>query len=64
MANTKALEDMLDPTPNQLQFIGVIEKNLNITFHGETRRDAAKFISKNYAILKRKRSELRRMWQQ
>ena len=50
------------PTEKQLQFISVIEDKLNIQFNGETRKDAAIFIQKNYSVIKKKRDMLRHMW--
>ncbi len=50
------------PTHNQLQFIAVIEEKLGIQFEGETKQDAAAFISKNYNIIKRKRKAMRDFW--
>ena len=50
------------PTEKQLKFISVIEEKLSIQFEGETRKDAATFIKKNYSVIKKKREILRHMW--
>ena len=50
------------PTKNQLNFIKVIEEKLDIKFNGETKKDAAIFIGKNYSVIKRQRAVLRKMW--
>lgn len=52
------------PTNNQMQFIGVIEEKLGVKFNGETKKDAAVFISKNYSVIKRQRAALRKMWKE